>query len=212
MYKYRFTLSKQATGDDFRPVIWPIEHPYWCSGENDTHYTLVAFQDSRADILRLWPEAEQIEELGRYEAPVFSSRFPCPSWYLNPRMAILKERYTIFEAEWSWGTAHVLFRKDGTGFCHLNIYKDEDIPSISSIFVQPDARKKGIGTQLLKDAEELARLHNFYGVFLWATPDGWCKDWYHRHGYRHIDNHDPVLADGEVFMEKVFTIYNPTKK
>lgn len=66
--------------DDYRPVNWPVKHPYWCSGENDDGYTLVAYADDEEEILRNWPEAVDIssEEVEGYS---FTSRFPKPGWF-----------------------------------------------------------------------------------------------------------------------------------
>ena len=76
--------------------------------------------------------------------------------------------------------------------------------------MDPDARRKGIGNELLSDAEELARLRGFSSVFLWTFPDGWYQDWYYRHGYRHFPRHD-TTPQGDVLMEKDFTNYNAVK-
>lgn len=206
-YKYRFKIDKKAVNGDYRPVSWPIDFPYWCSGESETDFILVAFVTDKHEITRIWPEAGDLEYLNVYEAPVFSSRFPCPPWYAELRMAKLQEKYFIFMPLWSWGICHVLVRKDGLGFCHMNIYADDDIPSISDVFVDPDARRKGIGNELLRDAEELARLRGFSSVFLWTFPDGWYQDWYYRHGYRHFPRHDKT-PQGDVLMEKDFTLYS----
>ena len=210
MYQFRFKISKETT-EDYRPVNWPIDYPYWCYGENDTHFYLMAYEESKGDILRLWPEAKDIKIQDRnLRVPVFTSRFPCPPWYRHQRMDILRRRYTIFEPEWSWGTANILVRKDGAGLVHINHYKDGSI-SISDLFVQPEAREKGIGLQLLSDAEEIARLHNHTDVFLWADPEGWCKEWYYRQGYRIIPNAQPTPS-GDIYMQKDFSNYKAIKK
>ena len=209
MYRFRFKLSKSATHEDYRPVLWPIKNPYWCSGESSTHFTMVAFAESRDDILRPWPEAEDIEASELYEAPVFTSRFPAPLWYIESRMAILKERYHIFEPAWSWGEASILVLKSGHGLVHVNFYKDGSV-SISDLFVKPEARRRGIGLQLLSDAEELARLHGTLDVFLWANPDGWCRKWYYRRGYRIVPNANPTPS-GDIYMQKDFTNYKTVK-
>jgi hypothetical protein len=74
-----------ANGNDYRPVKWPIKHPYWCSGstfEDPMRSIIVAYADSIEEILELWPEAENIdaEEAEDYE---FTDRFPKPEWFKN---------------------------------------------------------------------------------------------------------------------------------
>ena len=48
-------------GNDYRPVKWPIKHPYWCTGETDDSFTIVAYADNVEQIKELWPEAYDIE-------------------------------------------------------------------------------------------------------------------------------------------------------
>jgi hypothetical protein len=69
----------KANPDDFRPVNWPIKHPYWCTGYGDDYSIVVAYADDEAEVLRNWPEAYDInvEEVDGY---AFSGRFPKPEW------------------------------------------------------------------------------------------------------------------------------------
>ena len=80
MKRVRFYISKEACKGDYRPVMWPIKHPYWCTGENSTHFILIAYVGSMEELTELWPEAEVdvVKEVSRYE---FTSRFPKPDWY-----------------------------------------------------------------------------------------------------------------------------------
>ena len=66
--------------DDPRPINWPIQHPYWVSGESEAHSVVVAYADNEEEILRNWPEAKHIEseEVAAY---VFTDRFPRPKWF-----------------------------------------------------------------------------------------------------------------------------------
>ena len=70
----------KANADDYRPVNWPIKHPYWCSGYGEDHSIIVAYADNEAEILKNWPEAEDIqaEDVTEYR---FSDRFPKPEWF-----------------------------------------------------------------------------------------------------------------------------------
>ena len=80
MKRVRFYISKEACKGDYRPVKWPLYHPYWRTGENDTHFILIAYVDSMEELTKLWSEAEIdfTEEVSKVE---FSSRFPKPDWY-----------------------------------------------------------------------------------------------------------------------------------
>lgn len=72
--------------DDYRPINWPIKHPYWCSAEGDDEigefFILIAYADDEAEVLQNWPEAVEIdsEECDSY---TFTDRFPKPEWF-NP--------------------------------------------------------------------------------------------------------------------------------
>lgn len=82
----------RANVNDFRPVNWPIKHPYWCTGygggsivddELKLGYAIiVAYADDEAEILRNWPEATHLDSEERTEY-TFTDRFPKPDWF-NP--------------------------------------------------------------------------------------------------------------------------------
>lgn len=66
--------------DDPRPVLWPINHPYWVTGYGDDYAIVVAYADDEAEILRNWPDATNIDSDGATSYH-FSERFPCPPWF-----------------------------------------------------------------------------------------------------------------------------------
>ena len=78
MLRIRF----HTDADDYRPLHWPIEHPYWCSGEdgNGLYSILISYADNEEYIYLNWPEATEldIEEVEEY---VFTDRFPKPDWF-----------------------------------------------------------------------------------------------------------------------------------
>ena len=80
MLKVRFTVNIKKVKKDYRPVIWPIKYPYWCTGENNKDFILVCYIDTLDNLYKQWPEAENIdyEEIDKIE---FTSRFPKPDWY-----------------------------------------------------------------------------------------------------------------------------------
>lgn len=91
MIRVLFTLSKKLVSDDYRPVIWPIKYPYWCTGESDTDFTMVAYVDSIVILKKQWPEAANIE-FEEVSGITFSSRFPKPDWYTEPDKKVKKDR------------------------------------------------------------------------------------------------------------------------
>lgn len=80
MKRARFLVSKKACKNDYIPTKWPVKYPYWCTGEHNRNFILVAYVDSIDELKELWPEAEQIETTEETEI-FFSSRFPKPDWY-----------------------------------------------------------------------------------------------------------------------------------
>ena len=76
MLRVRFEVDEE----DYRPVKWPIKHPYWCSGYSDTHNILVAYVDDLDQLLELWPDAENVDIMEEDTEYSFTDRFPKPDW------------------------------------------------------------------------------------------------------------------------------------
>ncbi len=87
MNRYRFTQPTK----DYRPVTWPLPagRAYWCSGYRgatldgyrDEAAIIVAYLADEAELLKFWPEAEDID-MHREDCEVtFTGRFPRPEWY-----------------------------------------------------------------------------------------------------------------------------------
>jgi hypothetical protein len=77
MLRVRFKVKEI----DYRPVIWPVAHPYWCSGyDSDDWPILVSYVDSIEELMRQWPDAFQLDVEADVEIK-FTSRFPKPEWY-----------------------------------------------------------------------------------------------------------------------------------
>lgn len=78
MLRIRF----HTTSEDYRPVTWPVHHPYWKTGEDGLgrHSIIVTYADNEDYVYRYWPEASDldIEEVEGYE---FTGRFPRPEWF-----------------------------------------------------------------------------------------------------------------------------------
>lgn len=69
----------KTEAEDYRPVKWPIKHPYWCTGSGDGYSILVAYADDEAELLSNWPEAYDIDA-EEADAYVFTDRFRKPEW------------------------------------------------------------------------------------------------------------------------------------
>ena len=80
MLRVRFNIKFKRCNGDYRPILWPIKYPYWCTGETPDSFTLVAYVDSEEEFYKQWPEAHDldIEEVEKIE---FTGRFKKPYWY-----------------------------------------------------------------------------------------------------------------------------------
>ena len=80
MIRAKFLIDIKECGEDYRPVKWTIKYPYWCTGESDDAFNLIAYADNLEEIKELWPEAHSIE-IESADCIKFTSRLPCPSWF-----------------------------------------------------------------------------------------------------------------------------------
>ncbi len=76
----RFYINIKEVNEDYRPVIWPIKYPYWCTGETKEDFILLAYVDSLDELYKQWPEAKDIES-EEVDNIHFFERFPKPVWY-----------------------------------------------------------------------------------------------------------------------------------
>ncbi|PCI28923.1 hypothetical protein COB55_03030 [Candidatus Wolfebacteria bacterium] len=70
----------KANPEDYRPVNWPIKHPYWCTGYGDGSSIIVAYADDEDEIMKNWPDAEDLDSEERDEY-AFTDRFKKPDWF-----------------------------------------------------------------------------------------------------------------------------------
>ena len=101
--------GKSDCGNDYRPVKWPIKYPYWCSGESDDSFILVAYAEDEDSIKELWPEAYDINVLEKDTEVKFTLRFPKPKWYELQEERL--EEYDKLYGKFVWVTDMCL--KDG---------------------------------------------------------------------------------------------------
>src|SRR3990167_1139298 len=76
MIRVRFKVNVE----DYRPVNWPIKHPYWCGGFGDDYSILISYADDESYIVENWPEATDIESQ-EVDGYIFTDRFPKPDWF-----------------------------------------------------------------------------------------------------------------------------------
>lgn len=78
MIRARFTAEG---AEDYRPVKWPIKHPYWCTGyDSSGSPIIVAYADDEEEIKQNWPEATGIDAEPA-DICIFTDRFAKPSWF-----------------------------------------------------------------------------------------------------------------------------------
>lgn len=76
MIRARFETNE----DDYRPVLWPPPGPFWCTGYGPDSAIVVAYAADEAEILKFWPDAQNIDAEPS-DSYFFSSRFPQPDWW-----------------------------------------------------------------------------------------------------------------------------------
>ena len=91
MIRARFRVGSE----DYRPVNWPVQHPYWCTGHcllpsGEWSPVVVAYADDEAEIRANWPDAEDIESKP-CEGYTFTPRFPRPDWLHGKALEILDD-------------------------------------------------------------------------------------------------------------------------
>ncbi|BBK09372.1 hypothetical protein [Klebsiella phage 05F01] len=75
MLRVRF----KANADDYRPVNWPVKHPYWCTGYGGDYSIVISYADNEEYIYNNWPEASDLD-IEEVEGYVFTDRFEKPEW------------------------------------------------------------------------------------------------------------------------------------
>lgn len=77
--RYRFLTHSV---DDFRPLIFNPQYPWWCSGEagDGSYAIIVAFLPTGEDLKKYWDDAYDVE-VDRRANITFSDRFPRPEYF-----------------------------------------------------------------------------------------------------------------------------------
>lgn len=89
------------------------------------------------------------------------------------------------------------------GSCRLTISpRCPNVLWLSTLVVDENHRKQGVGTLMLKEVEKVAADNGCSVISLQTWTDSWQQKWYSRHGYN-------VIADGYdedmVMMSKVLS-------
>lgn len=79
MIRVRFKTKEQ----DYRPINWPVKHPYWCSGSGDDFNVVISYADDEDYIMKNWPEAYDLDSEER-DGYTFTDRFAKPDWFELP--------------------------------------------------------------------------------------------------------------------------------
>lgn len=81
-----------------------------------------------------------------------------------------------------WG---VVYRYSEDNYRFALYAYDDDVKTmyLSNVRVEPAARKRGIGNEILAKAENEAKRHKADTICLKALRTSWVHDWYERHGY-----------------------------
>lgn len=91
-----------------------------------------------------------------------------------------------FETEWKWGKL-ITIMIDNAGKVELELYKGYNYIYLTGLMVAPDSRKKGLGTALMKKAEEITKELGFDEIQLKVQQDHTFQyEWYVRLGYKLI--------------------------
>jgi len=77
MLRIRFKTNNK----DYRPVNWPVKHPYWCTGYGDEYSIVISYADTEEYIYENWPEAIDLE-ISKCKEYIFTDRFPRPEWLI----------------------------------------------------------------------------------------------------------------------------------
>lgn len=75
--RYRFETRSM---DDYRPLVFNAQYPWWCSGETEDSAVIVAYLPKDEPLGKYWDDAFNVDSEERAEI-VFTDRFPRPEYY-----------------------------------------------------------------------------------------------------------------------------------
>lgn len=85
---------------------------------------------------------------------------------------------------WYWGESYYIMLNNGKGIVTMQIDNDnQTLGCISGLSVEDSSRNKGLGNELLKACEELAKSLGIIKLYLCVEKKSWVYEWYKRCGY-----------------------------
>jgi len=84
-----------------------------------------------------------------------------------------------------WGVIYT-YTNNCSGFVLYTYNDDSSAVYLSSIYVSPPKRNKGLGNNILNIAEEEAKRMKFNTICLKVLKDSWKSKWYSDWGYKDI--------------------------
>lgn len=113
----------------------------------------------------------------------------------------IKHRFIIHFISDSWGESILLMESNGKAFARIYWYNDDKTSVyLDWLSVNPEIRRKGIGTELQKLRERIGLELGATTSFLWVIKDSWMHDWYLRRGY--VDYKDHNNEQNTIWMRK----------
>lgn len=71
------------------------------------------------------------------------------------------------------------------------------------VAVHPDFRRKGVGHQLLQEAEKLSIVKGLNRLEAWTRDDDWVNNWYMKNGFVNVDSYLQVFINGSEELDDV---------
>ena len=103
------------------------------------------------------------------------------------------EKY-IHENHWDWGLGVNIMLANGAATVHISL-EDEDpgVAYINGLSVVSEYRKKGLATQLMREAEDYCKNHNIFRIDLTSVPEEFVRNFYHKLGFVDIKETDGYM-------------------
>jgi len=99
---------------------------------------------------------------------------------LNVDMKVLKHRNN-----WCWGHSTIIVLNGGKGIVTVSFENDNpNEATITGLSVYEKYRNKGLGTELVKLAEEEAKEFKVKRIILFSDENTFTYNWYQRLGYK----------------------------
>lgn len=109
----------------------------------------------------------------------------------------------IHENLWWWGKSFTIIVEGGRGMVMLSIENERtDAGAITSLQVLEEERQKGVGTQLMKRVERVAREQGLEQIYLSARKGTFLVPWYRKLGFEIYDENPEGQQGFTVSMNK----------